>query len=387
MMPFTVNAVRILTRATRRRGPRFAGCYEAWPGRARISPKGAMGLALVAILLLGGVRAGFAADQSDRGAVLQSDDGAVLATVGNHRITRRQVDDQVLRGVSPSQLYDLRKQAMDKLIDDYLLEQAAKKAGVTPDQYLAKETNKAPVSDSDARKFYDDHRAAIDQQVKGQSFDQIKGRIILALEHQNARESSEALIAKLRAKSGVKIALQAPHVNIASAGHPWAGGKDAPVTVVEFSDFQCPYCRAAETPIKQLQAKYGDKIKLVYLDFPLGFHEHAMDAARAGQCAAAQGKFWQYHDALFADQSKLAPVDLKATAAKIGLNSTQFAACYDKGTPDAAIRSTQAQGQSLGVTGTPTFFINGREITGAQPLDKFSAIIDEELAAAKAPVA
>jgi len=378
-MPFTLKAVRIFTWLASRRGRRPAEYHDAPPGRATTSAKRVMRLALIATLLLGGVRAGLAADQNDG--------GAVLATVGSHRITQQQVDDQVLHGVSPSQLYDLRKQAMDKLIDDYLVEQGAKKAGVTPDQYLAKATNQAPVSESEARKFYDDHRAAIDQQVKGQTFDQIKGRIILALEHQNARESREAFMAKLRAESGVKIALQAPHVNIASAGHPWAGGKEAPVTVVEFSDFQCPYCRAAEPSIKQLQAKYGDKIKLVYLDFPLGFHEHAMDAARAAQCAAAENKFWQYHDALFVDQTKLAPADLKATAAKIGLNSTQFDACYDKGTPDEAIRSTQAQGQSLGVTGTPTFFINGREITGAQPLDKFTAIIDEELAAAKTPAA
>jgi protein-disulfide isomerase len=326
-----------------------------------------------------GVSAGAAADTSG--------EDTVFATVGSHRITQQQVDDQVMRNVSPSQLYDLRKRALDKLIDDYLVEQAAKKAGLTADQYLAKETAQPQVTDAEARKFYDDHRAAIDQQIHGQSFDQIKGRIILALEHQGARQSDEALITKLRAESGVKEMLEPPRVSVASAGHPWAGGKDASVTVVEFSDFQCPYCRAAETSVKQLQAKYGDKIKLVYLDFPLGFHEHAMDAARAAQCAAAQNKFWPYHDALFADQSKLAPADLKATAARVGLDSQQFNACFDKGTPDDVIRSSQAQGQSLGVTGTPTFFINGRMLTGAQPLDKFSAIIDDELASAKAPTA
>ncbi|MGH7839186.1 MAG: SurA N-terminal domain-containing protein, partial [Candidatus Binataceae bacterium] len=172
---------------------------------AGISPTRVGGLTIIAVILLcGGVSSGWAADQSNG--------GDVLATVGNYRITRQQVDDQVFRSVNPSQLYDLRKQAMDKLIDDYLIERAAKKAGLTPAQYLARNAGQSRVSDGDARKFYDDHRAAIDQQVKGQSYDQIKGRIILALEHQNAQETRAALIAKLRAEAGVKVALQAPRV-------------------------------------------------------------------------------------------------------------------------------------------------------------------------------
>jgi protein-disulfide isomerase len=335
------------------------------------------GLIIITVALRGGLRSALAADQAG--------DARVFATVGDHQITQQQVDDAVLRAVSPSQLYDLRKQALDKLVDDYLIGQAAKRAGLSPDQYVAREAGPAKVTEADAHKFFDDHRAAIDQQAKGQSFDQLKGRIVLALEHQQARQDRDTLIARLRSASPVKEMLQAPRVVVASAGHPWSGGAAAAVTVVEFSDFQCPYCRSAETPVKQLTAKYGDKIKLVYIDFPLGFHEHAMDAARAAQCAAGQDKFWQFHDALFADQSKLAPADLKATAAKLGLDSKKFDACYDHQAPDGAIRSEQAQGQSLGVTGTPTFFINGRQLVGAQPVDKFSAIVDQELAAAKAP--
>ena len=315
----------------------------------------------------------------------EAGDTRVFATIGNHQFTQQQVDDAVLQGVSPSQLYDLRKRALDKLVDDYLIEQAAKKAGVSPAQYLAQGSHPAQVSEAEAHKFYDDHKAAIDQQTKGQSFDQVKGRIVLALEHQQAQQGRDALIARLRAETPVKEMLQAPRVSVASARHPWSGGEAAPVTVVEFSDFQCPYCRAAETPVKALKAKYGDKIKFVYMDFPLGFHEHAMDAARAAQCAAGQDKFWQYHDALFADQSKLTPTDLKATAAKLGLDSKKFAACFDQNAPDNTIHSEQAQGQSLGVTGTPTFFINGRQLVGAQPIDKFSEVVDQELAAAKSP--
>jgi protein-disulfide isomerase len=151
---------------------------------------------------------------------------------------------------------------------------------------------------------------------------------------------------------------------------------------VEFSDFQCPFCRAAENTLKQVRQKYGDRVKLVYMDFPLGFHQHAMDAARAARCAADQNKFWQFHDALFADQAKLSANDLKQTATAVGLDRTKFNGCFDSGGHNAGIQQDVAEGSSLGVTGTPTFFVNGRELVGAQPPPKFDEVIDEELARA-----
>ena len=310
----------------------------------------------------------------------------VLATVGAYKITQQEVDDKVLHSVSVGQLYELRRQALDSLVEDYVVEQAAKKAGLPPNEYIKRKIEAEPggkITETDARKFYDAHKAAIDRQSGGRTFDQIKPMLIGGLQNQMDQGRREELIAKLRAENQVKVMLEAPQ--IASAGHPTAGSKDAPVTIIEFSDFQCPYCRAAQNSLRQVREKYGDKVKLVYMDFPLGFHPHAMDAARAAQCASDQDKFWQYHDALFANQVKLNPPDLKATAAKLGLNTKQFDACFDKGKHDAAIRNDLAQGKSLGVTGTPTFFINGRELVGAQPLTKFSEIVDQELAGAKEP--
>jgi protein-disulfide isomerase len=174
--------------------------------------------------------------------------------------------------------------------------------------------------------------------------------------------------------------LTAPRIEVKSAGHPEVGAKDAPVTIVEFSDFQCPFCGRAEPTLRQVRAKYGDKVRLVYMDFPLGIHEHAIDAASAGRCAEEQGKFWQFHDAMFADQSKLKPDDLKADAKKLGLDTAKFNDCFDKGKYKSGIESDMAQGRDLGVDGTPAFFINGRPMTGAQPFEKFQSTIDEELA-------
>jgi len=307
----------------------------------------------------------------------------VMATVNGRQFTQQQVDDAVLKNVSPSQLYDLRKQALDEMIDDYLIDQAAKKAGLSTDKYLAREMDHGQVTDAEARQFFEQHKQAIESQTKNAPFEQVKGRIVAVLQRQDEKEQHDALIKKLRAENQVSVMLQPARVAVATGGAPWSGGAAAPVTVVEFSDFQCPYCRAAESTVKQIRQTYGDKIKFVYLNFPLSFHDHALDAARAGACAAQQDKFWQYHDALFADQTKLADNDLKATAAKIGLDKQKFDTCFNAKKPDAMIKSQQAQGDALGVTGTPTFFINGRELVGAQPPDKFSEIINEEMASAK----
>ncbi len=317
------------------------------------------------------------------GALARADQGSAagttLATIGDHQISRQEVDEAVLNSVSPTQLYDLRKRALDRLIDQYVVDAAAKKAGLSPDQYIQKQVGDVKVSDADALKFYKEHEADLKTQTKGQTYDQIKPRLIAALQRKEEGEKRAAVVAKLRDDAHVAILMQPSRVKVEAANSPWSGGKDASVTVVEFSDFQCPYCRAAENTVKQIKGKYGDRIKFVYMDFPLSFHEHAMDAARAASCAGGQNKFWPYHDALFADQSKLAAADLKATAAKLGLDSKKFAECFDKGQPDATIKADMAQGQSLGVTGTPTFFINGREIVGAQSAEKLSEVIDDEL--------
>jgi protein-disulfide isomerase len=118
------------------------------------------------------------------------------------------------------------------------------------------------------------------------------------------------------------------------------------------------------------------------MDFPLGMHQHAMDAAVAGRCAADQNKFWQLHDAMFSDQSKLDAAALKASAAKVGLDPAKFNACFDAKTGVAGIKSDQAQGAQLGVTGTPTFFVNGREMVGMESENGFSDVIDDELSRA-----
>ncbi len=312
--------------------------------------------------------------------VLAAGGDAVVATVGNHKITEAELDARIKPEMAAleSKIYDLKHQTLQSMADEYLIEQAAKKANLSVPDYLKKEVeSKAPkVTEADAKKYYD--------QRKGPGtppFDQIKTRLIAAMQNQAEQEQREKLLAELRKAEPTKILIKAPRVEVASAGHPSLGPANAPITIVEFSDFQCPFCKRVEPTLKQVRDKYGDNVRLVYMDFPLPMHNHALDAAKAGRCAAEQGKFWPFHDALFADQSKESPQDLKATAKALGLNTTKFDACLDQAKYEAGVRADMEEGRVLGIDGTPAFFVNGRMLVGAQPASSFDQIIDEELAA------
>jgi protein-disulfide isomerase len=158
-------------------------------------------------------------------------------------------------------------------------------------------------------------------------------------------------------------------------------GTNAQVTIEEFSDFQCPFCGSAYSTVKQLQNEYGSKINLVFKQFPLAsLHPYAEKAAEASECARDQGKFWQYYDILFTNQNALTVDDFKKYASQLGLDSGKFNTCLDTGAKTSVVQKDLQEGQSRGVTGTPTFFINGEKLVGAQPIDSFKSIIDRLLA-------
>lgn len=305
---------------------------------------------------------------------------AVLATVGKYKITEQEVDAKLKAQLASLQiqLYELKKSAVEEIANDYLVQQAAKNVHLSVDQYLKREVDdkmSAP-SDNDLHKIYDQLKGQINQ-----PYDKVKSSLAGYAKEQRRKEGRDELMAKLRARHGLKILLKAPRFDVVADDRPSLGPQSAPVTIVEFGDFQCPFCKRAEDALNRVRAKYGDKVRLVYADYPLGMHQHAFEAARASRCAGEQGKFWPYHDALYADQSKLAPGDLKADAAKLKLDTGKFNACFDKSKYDSDVRKDMENGQSLGVEGTPAFFINGRPLLGSQPFPKFEEIIDEELAA------
>jgi protein-disulfide isomerase len=235
-----------------------------------------------------------------------------------------------------------------------------------------------PVGESDVVTFYQSNI----NQMQGRSLELMAPAIRRYLQDQQSDAARASLIADLR-KAGpeVRMLFDAPrHTIEVTADDPAIGPASAPVTLVEFSDFQCPFCQRVAPTLKQVKQKYGDKVRVVWKDFPLTqIHPQAFKAGEAAHCAAEQGKFWEYHDRLFANQQLLQPNDLKQHAADLGLEPKAFNSCLDSSKYGERVRDGVAEGGQVGVNSTPTIFINGRRLSGAQPYEVFVAAIDEEL--------
>ena len=314
--------------------------------------------------------------------------GDAAARVGNRTITMKEVEDRwrqdnpVERAEASQALYNGRRNALEAIIADMLIEQAAKARGVSSEEYLRVESAKRikPVTDADVAAFFQQNQ----NQMQGRGLQQMSPAIRRYLEEQSRGAAQQVLVAELRkAGPAVNILFSPPREEVAVAAEdPALGAANAPVTLVEFSDFQCPFCQRVAPTLKQLKATYGDKLRIVWKDFPLtSIHPEAFKAAEAGNCAREQGKFWEFHDRLFANQQALQPEALKEHAAAVGLDAAAFSACLDTAKHSDRVQQQIATGSRLGINSTPAVFINGRQITGAQPYEVFASIIDEELAA------
>ncbi|MBU1120325.1 DsbA family protein [Candidatus Micrarchaeota archaeon] len=180
-----------------------------------------------------------------------------------------------------------------------------------------------------------------------------------------------------------KVQAKADPTEVSADDDAFLGSEDAPVTIIEFSDYECPFCaRFYSQTLPSLKEKYIEtgKAVFIYRDFPLGFHQFAQKAAEATECADEQGKFWEMHDKIFENQDALDEASLKKYAEEIGLNSGEFNSCLDSGEMTSEVQKDLSEGQTYGVSGTPSFFINGRTLVGAQPLSAFEQIIEDELA-------
>jgi len=281
-------------------------------------------------------------------------------------------------------LYKLEKQKLEEYISAFLLTQEAKKRGVSVETVLDQEVNSKilPVGDDEIEVFYKSNKTRIAVDLdKGR--EQIRGY----LRNQKIEAQKALFFESLRSKAKVVTYLKPPPIfraELSVADEPFRGSEKAPVTIVKFEDFQCPFCKEVQPTFNELLSQYDGKIKLVHKDLPLdSLHPRARQAAEAARCAYEQGKFWDYHDKLYANSPKASADDLKSFAKEVGLNVDSFDRCFVSGKYKAVVQQDLNEGAQLGLTGTPTFFINGREISGNQPLDAFEAIIDEELARAK----
>jgi predicted DsbA family dithiol-disulfide isomerase len=276
-----------------------------------------------------------------------------------------------------TQEYEIKRKALDSLIDEKLLEAAAKKKGLTTEQLLNQEVNsKVPdPSDDEVAGYY----FGLKDRIKS-SYDNVKGALRANLKDAKIRDARENYLKQLRANSNLAIMISPPRVHVAADPARMRGNPNAPITIVEFSDYQCPYCHAVEPTVKQVMAKYGDKVTLSYRDFPLtAIHDHAEVAAEASRCALEQGKFWEYHDQLFT-ASNLDKDSLIGYARDLKLDDKQFASCLSSEKYRTDVGKDAEEGRKTGLSGTPGFFINGIELSGAQGQDAFNKIIDDELA-------
>jgi protein-disulfide isomerase len=315
-----------------------------------------------------------------------ANDSEKIAEVNGTLITREEVDRSAGKQLQTlrEQLYKLERQKLDEYIGATLLTSEAKDRNVSVSTLLDQEVNGKvpPVSDDDIRGFYDKNKDRIRVEL-----DKVHDQIRDYLRDQRTAERKNEFFKILRAKAKITTYLKAPpiqRVDVLINGAPSKGAEKAPVKIVKFEDFECPFCRAVQPTLAELMKKYDGKVRLVHKDLPLqAIHPLAELAAEAARCAGDQGKYWQYHDTLYKNSPKLSPTDLKAYATEIGLNSESFDQCFASGKHRNGVQQDLNEGAKLGLTGTPSFFINGREISGAQPLEAFSAIVDEELARAK----
>lgn len=280
-----------------------------------------------------------------------------------------------------AQEYQAKRRALDELIEQKLVAAKAKDKGLSVPEFFRQEIDgKLPEpTEGELRAYYLGQK-----NLAGTPFEQIRNQLASNLKQQRIEIARREYIARLRQEADVSVMLQPPRLEVGFDPARTLGNPNAPVTIVEFSDFQCPYCKSASITMKAVLDKYKDNVRLAFRDFPLSsIHPQAMRAAEAGRCAADQGKFWAYHDLLFGNQGKLTNPDLSEYARSLGLDMKQFESCLLDGKFVGRVEEDVKAGMQAGVSGTPGFFINGVFVNGAQPLSAFENMIDAELASLK----
>jgi protein-disulfide isomerase len=282
------------------------------------------------------------------------------------------------------QIYTMKRRKLDAMISDSLLAKEAERRGLSVQALLDTEvTSKVSlVTEQEIENFYRANKG----RMQGEEA-QVREAIRSQLQNQKISAQREALLFKLRAGAKVSVYLKPPPIQrlaVRTDGAPFKGGEIAPVTIVEFSDFHCPFCKQVLSTLAEIEAQYGDKVKIAFRDFPIDqLHPGSRKGHEAARCANEQGKFWAYHDKLFANAPRASEADLKSYAKEVGLDVVSFESCISAGKYRAAVQKDFDEGRTLGVSSTPTFFVNGRLISGAQPIGKFLEAIDDELARAQ----
>jgi protein-disulfide isomerase len=312
-----------------------------------------------------------------------SDRPETLATIDGEPVTMVDVEDLV--GTELGQLehnyrleqHQLVEAALDQLVRDRLLDAEAEARGVTTDELVAAETGVTePVTEEEVTEWYNRNAASLG----GRSIEELYSQIVDYLEGTRRQQRVNQLAQRLRQEREVVVLLDPFRVELHNVGAPAQGPAAAPVTLTEFSDFECPFCGRFLPTLQQLKENYGDRLRVVYRQFPLNSHPNAYPAALASLCAHEQDRFWEMHDLMFAEQDRLEVESLKEKAGRLGLDRARFDACLDSAQYAEQVRQDVLEGNRVGVQGTPAVYVNGIPVPrGAAPYPVIAGMIDQEL--------
>jgi len=302
-----------------------------------------------------------------------------VATIGNTAISLGELDTAI--GPRLIRLrtdeYNVRRGVLEDLIATKLIDAEAARRHVTADELIKTEVE-AKITAPDIAEIEPIYEGVADR-YPGMTKEQVLADIAAGMRRQRIGVRRTQFLKELRAAAGVKVNIEPPRIAVGAEG-PSRGSANAPVTIIEFSDFECPFCGHAVETLAQVEKAYGDKVRVVFRDYPLFSHRTAKRAAEAAHCADEFGKFWEMHDRLFSKGGPLNDADLYRFATQAGIDRQKFDACLTSGKYKEAWKPSLDEGNRVGITSTPSFFINGRLIVGAAGFDVFSKIIDEELA-------
>jgi len=317
--------------------------------------------------------------QEEEGARLSAPGQDVAATIDGEPITWDEVNStlSVQLYQLESKARELRMSRLREMVERRVLEREAERRGVTLDELLRREV------ESQIEEVTEEDAGALLAEEQLESTEENLKMARNHLRNLQRQRTYRAFLDSLDVQSRVVInplpVLRPPLVEVSASGEQARGPDGAPITIIEFSDFTCGYCKRSFAVLKRVVETYGEKVRLLYRHFPLGGRTRGRRAAEASECAGAQGKFWEYHDLLFLESSRMDDSALRAYAGKIGLDEEVFSTCLDSGEFSEKVQSDKEEGVRVGVNATPTFFVNGRYVRGAQPFDVFKQLIDEEL--------
>jgi protein-disulfide isomerase len=295
---------------------------------------------------------------------------------------KSQLFKQATRGNNPMKVYEVRNRALEQMANEQALDEQAAKAGKDREALLKEEVEKrTEVSDADVQKYYDEHK----DRFRNLPFEKVAPAVKRQLQAQKQVAAMQEFTKGLRDGLGFENRLAPPKFDLTATGQV-QGPPDAPITLVEFSDYECPFCKAAEPVLKQVLARYPTQVKLVFKNFPLDSHPKARPAAEAALCAGEQGKFWEMHAKLFEKAPQIAPEQIASIAAEAGLDAKKLDECMQAKRFAAQIDADLAEGKKAGVAGTPAFYVNGVPISGGRTVDDFVKAINAELVRLGKPV-